>query len=180
MDAVSAVMMYDALSDLLKKHGVNLDNGAKSIISSLLNNPSGFGIDDIKKAWSDAQISEEELEDALKNTEYEDGDFNELYEEDVNGDGDSDVTAMDTTGDGDVDTVVATTDSSKEEKDSDKKAKELLDGDEQTSTGKKESEIDGGDHDDVKAVVAESVSTPGNVSDFVKEMAQAIIGNRVY
>jgi len=69
-------------------------------------------------------------------------------ETDVNGDGDSDVITADTNGNGEKDTAIIAGDTAKEEKDAVKAAKEDLgmDGDEQTSTGKKKGELD--DEDD--------------------------------
>lgn len=139
IDPVSAMTMYDAISDFAKKHGINLDEAVKSLISSYLKHPGQVGTDDLSGAWDAATV-----EDALKKTPYEDGDLDPLYEEyeeDINGDGDVDVTKMDTTGDGEIDTVAVTADSKKEEKDADKLAQDIA-GDELTSTGKTDDELE--------------------------------------
>ena len=92
MDPITALMMYDKAKDILAEHGVDLDKGAKSLVTTILENPMQDALSATRKAWDDAQISEEELEDALKSTPYEDGDFEIIYE-DSDGDGDIDAAA---------------------------------------------------------------------------------------
>lgn len=65
----------------------------------------------------------------------------EATEEDVNGDGDTDVVVGDTNGNGKPDTAVVKAESKSEEVTATKKAKEALDGDKNTSTGKTVSEL---------------------------------------
>lgn len=133
----SAMTMYDAVSDFAKKHGIDTDEAIKSIVGSILKHPGqGIGTDDLSKAWDAAR-----MEEVLKNTPYEDGDIDAEYEEDVNGDGDVDVSKVDINGDGESDAVVVTADTKKEEKDAEKLAQDLT-GDEVTSTGKTDNELD--------------------------------------
>lgn len=137
---VAAVLsMYDGISNFAGKHGLNLDAGMKSLISSFLNHPGALNKKDLSSAWDAASV-----EDALRNTPFDDGDIEAVYEEDINGDGDTDVTKMDTTGDGKTDTVAVTADTKKEEKDADKLAQDLA-GEELTSTGKTDDELDSGE-----------------------------------
>lgn len=141
MTALEAKMMYDAAKGFAKDYGIDTDKGVKSFIRSKLEKPFGNDREALLKAWDDAQISDEELEDAMRSIPYEEGDFEEIYEDDLNDDGDPDVTAMDTTGDGQIDTVVTTSDSDKEAKDAEKEAKDLVGDGDVTSVGKDESEL---------------------------------------
>lgn len=98
-----------------------------------------------------------EVQDKIRSllTGLSDDDFTPVYEEDVNGDGDTDVSKLDTTGDGEVDTIAVTADSKKEEKDADKLAQDIA-GDEITSTGKTDDELDDDGNEDVSVCAFES------------------------
>lgn len=108
--------------------------------------------DDLSKAiaYIDAELTRDDPLLGVEGDESQDiapggTDVNEI---DVNGDGDSDVITADANGNGEKDTAIVAGDNAKEEKDAVEAAKEDLgmDGDEQTSTGKKKGELD--DEDD--------------------------------
>lgn len=66
----------------------------------------------------------------------------QIEEVDVNGDGDADVTIIDTNDNGKPDTAIITADSKKEQRDAIKAVKDELNIDKQTSTGKTKKELD--------------------------------------
>ena len=130
---------YDKLSKWAMDHGWDLDAAVGDIANRLKNTAL-----DTADGVSGKIVNSPDITDvimALKETPYEEGDFEEIYDDDLNNDGDKDVTAMDTSGDGEIDTVVTTSDSDKEEKDSEEEAKDILGGGDKTSTGKSEKEL---------------------------------------
>lgn len=133
--------LYDKFSDEAAKHGWDLD-GAVGDIANRLKDTALNTVDGVSDRIVNAPDVTEIIR-AMKETPYEDGDFEEVYEDDLNDDGDPDVTAMDTSGDGEVDTVVTTSDSDKEEKDSKEEANDILTDSDKTSTGKSEKELTG-------------------------------------
>ena len=80
--------------------------------------------------------------DLWKQVDVNDIDSEKDYRFDVNNDGDTDVTIIDTNDNGKPDTAIITTDSKKEQRDAIKAAKDELNIDKQTSTGKTKKELD--------------------------------------
>lgn len=169
MNPIAALTMYDAISKMLKSYGIDTDAGIKSAIDSFLEHPvKGVGYEGLKKAWADSQMNDEDLEKTLKDMPYEEEDFE--YVEDVNDDEDDDIKAADTTGDGKIDTVAIEADTPAESRDAEKKAEDIIGVDELSSTGKPESEIDGGNYEDLE--------DDNFLNGSFKDMLKAIVENR--
>jgi hypothetical protein len=173
--------LYDKLSDKAKEHGWDLDAAVGDIANRLkdtaLDTADGLADRFVSRPDSVAIIR------ALKEIPYDEGDIEAIYEDDVNDDGDNDVTAVDTTGDGNVDTVLVNADSGEEEKDAEDKAEDIVDDDDKTSTGKDKDELDsmnGGDHDDEKSIVENNSSGVSDLKSSWKDMVEALMGGRVY
>lgn len=173
--------LYDKLSDKAKEHGWDLDSAVGDIANRLKDTAL-----DTADGLADRFVSRPDSVDiirALKEIPYDEGDIEAIYEDDVNDDGDIDVTAVDTTGDGNVDTVLVNADSGKEEKDAENEAEDLVDDDDKTSTGKDKDELDsmnGGDHDDEKSFAENNSSGVSDIKSSWKEMVEALMGGRVY
>lgn len=173
--------LYDKLSDKAKEHGWDLDAAVGDIANRLKDTAL-----DTADGLADRYVNRPDSVDiirALKEIPYDEGDIEAIYEDDVNDDGDNDVTAVDTTGDGNVDTVLVNADSGAEEKDAEDKAEDIVDDDDKTSTGKDKDELDsmnGGDHDDEKSFVENNSSGVSDIKSSWKDMVEALMGGRVY
>lgn len=173
--------LYDKLSDKAKEHGWDLDAAVGDIANRLKDTAL-----DTADGLADRFVSRPDSVDiirALKEIPYDEGDIEEIYEDDVNDDGDIDVTAVDTTGDGNVDTVLVNADSGEEEKDAENEAEDFVDDDDKTSTGKDKDELDsmnGGDHDDEKSFAENNSSGVSDIKSSWKDMVEALMGGRVY
>lgn len=114
--------------------------GREALYNLLMNgdDDDGFMSDDVNVKGIRAMLGDNAVDDIMSDIDNPD-----LWEQvDVNGDGDTDATIIDTDDNGKPDTAIITADSTKEQKEAIKAAKDELDVDEQTSTGKTKKELD--------------------------------------